>query len=438
LVLVEQFKRYKMLLKKIPNCCYSIKKNFLSTNYTVIVLGAPRGGTSMVAGVLRQLGVFMGDHVDESSNEDLEFLSHGGSRELFSYPSDDLDEYISNVAKIISARNENHAIWGWKDPLSSLYLEKILNLIRNPLIIWITRDPIAVTERELIEEFPETVESKSDHAYAHLKNTCDQYGNTALLLAATNTNTLLVSYERSLHHPESFYKSLTEFIEIDYNENHSIAIKNYIKPDRKNATINPNEILESPLLSLLEKLNLSIETTISEDHFFENINSAINKINSGKFLDGKSILIQLLAGLAQDHTILHKDPGTIISEIRSIKTKAIAESLPDCVVEIYYLMGLCEVNCQEYNSAALYFAACHDIARRRLYSHCGEIDKSIAYVSLSKYHEGFCGKLLEATSCVDECLADLRSIRSSLGLTYDAVGADIDKIISNFKINVAN
>jgi hypothetical protein len=45
------------------------------TEKTLIVLGAPRGGTSALAGALDKLGVFMGDNADGPVYEDLELAS---------------------------------------------------------------------------------------------------------------------------------------------------------------------------------------------------------------------------------------------------------------------------------------------------------------------------------------------------------------------------
>ena len=51
-------------------------------NPTICVLGTPRSGTSMIAGLLRIMGVDMGNHVWSGNNEDLEFLIHNGRSTL--------------------------------------------------------------------------------------------------------------------------------------------------------------------------------------------------------------------------------------------------------------------------------------------------------------------------------------------------------------------
>src|SRR5687768_290341 len=71
---------------------------------TFVVLGAPRGGTSMVAGALHHLGLFMGQPLSQGSYEDATLITAISRQNL------------GTVKKTIAARNREHAVWGWKQP----------------------------------------------------------------------------------------------------------------------------------------------------------------------------------------------------------------------------------------------------------------------------------------------------------------------------------
>jgi hypothetical protein len=55
--------------------CRILRPGNLEPEKTLVVLGSPRGGTSMLAGLLRELGVHMGDRIDRHNHEDQAFLS---------------------------------------------------------------------------------------------------------------------------------------------------------------------------------------------------------------------------------------------------------------------------------------------------------------------------------------------------------------------------
>ena len=62
-----------MKSKRIPSPCLVVRENPHPGHGTVLVLGTPRGGTSVVAGICHMLGVPMGLEIDRSNMEDLRF-----------------------------------------------------------------------------------------------------------------------------------------------------------------------------------------------------------------------------------------------------------------------------------------------------------------------------------------------------------------------------
>jgi hypothetical protein len=101
----------------------------------VIVLGCYRSGTSAVAGVLHNLGVFMGKDFDPPAStnpkgffEDLEF------KRLFNMMSNKKspDGLLSVLCRI---REAEHALWGVKDPQLCAHLHKMLPYLKEHKII---------------------------------------------------------------------------------------------------------------------------------------------------------------------------------------------------------------------------------------------------------------------------------------------------------------
>ncbi len=104
---------------------------------TVIVLGIARSGTTVVAKILQSLGIYMGDKVS-AVMEDIE---------LFTCLE---QNNIEKAKEIIQNRNLQYKIWGWKRPEAFLYYNLWKELFRNPHIIIIFRDPLAVSLRNFL------------------------------------------------------------------------------------------------------------------------------------------------------------------------------------------------------------------------------------------------------------------------------------------------
>lgn len=106
------------------------------TQHTFVVLGCPRGGTSLVAGALQAIGIHMGA-----------FTTH-----QFEDPDFKLDPKIAKRSRdldslflpLINERNTRFVRWGWKVPNAIYYIEKIRHLLVNPIFIFVYRDEEAI------------------------------------------------------------------------------------------------------------------------------------------------------------------------------------------------------------------------------------------------------------------------------------------------------
>ena len=105
------------------------------TQKTYVVLGCPRGGTSLIAGALKTAGVYMGDY-RTPQYEDPEFK----------VPIADAARAVNILAPVIKRRNMKYENWGWKFPNSIYYIRNIQQLLINPVYIFVYRDPISIAK----------------------------------------------------------------------------------------------------------------------------------------------------------------------------------------------------------------------------------------------------------------------------------------------------
>ncbi len=108
---------------------------------TLLITGLARSGTSMLAALLEAAGIWLGDHVYEPINEDAEITQMLQARDF------------TRLDALIERQNANTPIWGFKVPDLHLYMQHDeLARFRNPHLIAIFRDPVAVAARNAISE----------------------------------------------------------------------------------------------------------------------------------------------------------------------------------------------------------------------------------------------------------------------------------------------
>ena len=181
---------------------------------TLVVTGVARSGTSMVARVLDGAGVFMGKHLDDVVFEDLDFAT------LFSQASIDHDV----LTRMLRDRNRAYPVWGFKRPHLHMHREARIGLFRNPSVIVMVRDPVAVAERNAIAEQLDVVQTLS-------MATLDLQQMMQFVEALT-CPVLLVSYEKALRQPDSFVARLLEFCGLDVPVAKQARLTALVEPDR--------------------------------------------------------------------------------------------------------------------------------------------------------------------------------------------------------------
>ena len=104
---------------------------------TVVVLGTPRGGTSVVAGICHMLGAEMGVDIDPSNMEDREFhriLTGEGS--------------ISEMPELLRKLHTKRSLAGLKNPIAIDRLHEFLPYVAEAVFVVVLRDAFAVAQRE--------------------------------------------------------------------------------------------------------------------------------------------------------------------------------------------------------------------------------------------------------------------------------------------------
>ncbi len=283
---------------------------------TFVVLGVPRGGTSFVAGALRLAGVFMGDEVDPANNEDRAFNFHGGNFSALTSPGRK-EEYLAIIRKTIHTRNSTHLVWGWKDPLSALYIDDILPDLVNPHFIFVTRDTTAAVMRERIEISGSMgKDSETDLYLDKTWNALKLYQASVAAIARARAPTFFVSYEKAIRNKEDFALQLLRFVTGTnaYSSKHKSVLKEITIYTREGAVSADLLIRRTPDETPSSSIDLSKFSDLPELY-----QQCANLINLRHYEDGLSlierVLAQIILGL-EPYPNLRSDP-VLVAEIEA-------------------------------------------------------------------------------------------------------------------------
>jgi hypothetical protein len=179
---------------------------------TLIVTGVARSGTSMLSAVLQTAGFFMGEHLYSIVGEDAEMLAilQAGNETL--------------LRNLIQDRNSKHQNWGFKIPNLHVYMTvRQLSWFRNPYLIVICRDPVAVAVRNALSEHYDPLESFQSTAHA-----LSAFGAFA---QAAPCPVLMLSYEKAITAPGQTLEALLSFCGITPDPDLKLALLQAIRPN---------------------------------------------------------------------------------------------------------------------------------------------------------------------------------------------------------------
>ena len=178
--------------KRIPNPCSVVRENSHHGRGTVLVLGTPRGGTSVVAGICHMLGVPMGLEIDRSNMEDLRFRA-----------ALEAESRLQLIVDYLERLHQLGPIVGAKDPVAIDHLADVYPRIPQPILVVVSRDVYASTQREVAEghEFFEMLRATIRRKYAVLD-----------FISTVDDPLIVVSYERLMQDPVAAVQSLARFL----------------------------------------------------------------------------------------------------------------------------------------------------------------------------------------------------------------------------------
>jgi len=160
---------------------------------TIVIVGVERGGTSMVAAVVRALGINLGDRAGHN-HEDPKFLT------------DDREKLLVQIKQ----NNSRHNVWGFKLPKASLMIDFYNESLRNPYYILVFRNIAATVDSWCTRGTNDPFETGKHAIKYYLKALED--------MQFTNRPTLFVSYERACQNVDLFVDELAEFLGVELDE----------------------------------------------------------------------------------------------------------------------------------------------------------------------------------------------------------------------------
>lgn len=190
----------------------------------IIVLGCPRSGTSLVAGILHHLGVNMGDHLLEAkpSNpkgffEDTELLElHekmiGG---VWHNPNcNNIQQYLPTYESLIQVR-KHRALWGTKDPRLCFLLEYLLDNLDCEVKLILTERPRSESAHSMLSEtFNPVSQAFFTKELWYATKVCERYDQACQKsVQKTGLPSLTVNYHDMLVNPQAEILKICEFIQ---------------------------------------------------------------------------------------------------------------------------------------------------------------------------------------------------------------------------------
>ena len=192
---------------------------------TFVVFGVPRGGTTMVARIVEQLGVPMGQDLP-ANYEDQAFN--------FDFMP---DEFKANRSKLhaslidsIKKRNRSHSVWGWKYPRANIYLNQILEHVRRPHLICVLRDPLASSLRPLSRKSTRNKPAKRTSPIKLMEQHLAWQNRNLEIIRKSNCPSLVCSYEKAIGSPQDFVEDMAGFIGLESCDERISSAVDQIKP----------------------------------------------------------------------------------------------------------------------------------------------------------------------------------------------------------------
>ena len=198
---------------------------------TILIVGQARAGTTMVGLVLREMGIPMGERIGPV-HEDNELGAFVPQLQTEVVPAD----FLSAVA----FRNKAYPIWAWKRPDLYSCLGVLTPKLRNPLLICILRDAVALASRNCIS-LPGSSEIQSK-AIGSLDQAIFEQKAIFDAICSAQLPTLLLSYEKAISRPVVFLEALARFVGQELKKDNIGSLKSLVKPNHRGYSLRARSV----------------------------------------------------------------------------------------------------------------------------------------------------------------------------------------------------
>jgi hypothetical protein len=202
----------------------------MSGGRTFIVTGLYRSGTSLVASILHQAGIFMGQQINDVVFEDEEMLAL--------LRAGDADR----LKRLIEERNANYGTWGFKIPLVyTLLRPEQLVLFDNAHLIVPFRDIASIVVRNSLSDYKVAATGLREpagqldyqEAMTALREAVSQLDAMLRFVDRVNGPSLLLSYEKAVTFAADFVGALMRFCGLPTNKALHARLVGLVEPNRK-------------------------------------------------------------------------------------------------------------------------------------------------------------------------------------------------------------
>ena len=189
------------------------------SNKTFVLFGNPRGGTTMIANVVRSMGIFLGDDLPVNLED------NGFNWDILSRLEPELSrkDKITSIKKVIEDRNAQYDVWGWKYPRADVYFKDISPALVNPMLICVFRDVVASTWRGVVRRRQEPLNL--------MRRALDLQSSNLRLIEKSKLPTLLVSYEKAIADPLQLVTSLNRFMSLGLSHDELATHAEKVNPE---------------------------------------------------------------------------------------------------------------------------------------------------------------------------------------------------------------
>jgi hypothetical protein len=145
---------------------------------------------------------------------------------------------------LIARQNARTPIWGFKMPDLHQFLQHDeLQRFRNPHIIAIFRDPVAVAVRNMLSEQADGIQS--------ITETTAAMHSMVQFMRAARTPFLLLSYEKALVFPQVFLDSVLNFCGVTLEADGRARVLAQVQPNRAEYVLTSPRVFEGNLEGVL-------------------------------------------------------------------------------------------------------------------------------------------------------------------------------------------